>query len=107
MLTATNLKFYKDLQMTIGMAKAFARFSVVDGVLMVLIAKKFRPVIYDQGGHRNIFLNFDQEKNKYQVSINYAKGYDSSTFFVGDEEAKVIDSILVWLIDTDNANLYA
>ena len=109
MLTAENLVSFRDkvncTTTSQTIRDAYKRFFINQNKLQVIIAGKMRPVFYDDG--RNIFLNYNEDEKKNEVTINYGPGLGSSTFFVGEQEANVVDSIIVWLIDTDNAFLYS
>jgi hypothetical protein len=70
-----------------------------------MIAGKLRPVFYIDA-QPNISLEFNKGQYKYVVTVNYGHTLGSSTFFVGASEAAIVDSILVWLIEPDNAHTY-
>jgi len=110
MLTAENLlSFSGKAHCTATSSKirtAYTRFYVSKDSLRVDIAGKGRPVFY-KDGNPNIFLDFNSSENKNEVTVNYGPGFGSTTFFVGDKESEIVDSILVWLIDTENAFLYS
>lgn len=110
MLTAENLLSFSDkahcTTTSSNIRAAYNRFSVSKNLLRVDIAGKTRPVFY-KDGHRNIFLDFNSSEKKNEVTVNYGVGLGSSTFFVGDKESEIVDSILVWLIDTEHAYNYS
>jgi len=107
MLTVENLVSFREKALCAatspGIREAYFRFSVFNGKLEVYIAGKLRPVFY-KGWQRNIELDFDTTTNKWSVVIDYGPGLNSSTFFVGEKEADVIDCILVWLICPQDAH---
>jgi len=108
MLTAENYWFFEDGALNLAspeISLAYKRFCINKGQLQVMIAGKLRPVFYTNA-QPNISLEFNRRENKHMVTVDYGPGLDSSTFFVGDNEAAVIDSILVWLIQPDNAHTY-
>jgi len=108
MLTAENYWFFEDGALNLAspeISLAYKRFCINNGQLQVMIAGKLRPVFYTNA-QPNISLEFNRRQNKHMVTVYYGPNLDSSTFFVGDNEAAVVDSILVWLIQPDNAHTY-
>ena len=78
------------------MKEAQKRFTTRD---TVIIGGKERPVFFT-GGWPNITISGKD------VSVSYTDG-KVAKFRVSNQEAAVIDCILVWLIDPDGAHAYS